>query len=115
MSRGEEKVAQLVTSVKALLETGESVRAVIDKFAAALYQNGCLKEAELILAVGSNLWGEPSDAEGIAAWLDAQAAKERELLDSDRMRADAHERTQERWMVYKASAQAVREGAWKKP
>lgn len=55
-----------------------------------------------------------TDVEQIAAWLEAETAKERELLDSDRLRPEARERTQERWLVYKCSAQRVLEGAWKK-
>lgn len=54
-----------------------------------------------------------TNVERIAAWFDDQAARERALLDSDRLRPDARERAQERWLVYKASAQAVREGSWK--
>ena len=115
MSRGEEKVAGLVAAMQAILETGDFPRSVIDKFAAALHQLGLTKEADLVHTAASTLWGEPSEAEQIAAWLEGQAAKEKELLDSDQMRPDAHERTQERWMVYRASAGAVREGAWKKP
>ena len=49
----------------------------------------------------------------IAAWFEDQAAKERELLDSGR--CNNRSLTEERWMVYKASAQSVREGAWRKP
>jgi hypothetical protein len=56
-----------------------------------------------------------SDIELIAAWFEAQAASEREALDSGLCRPDARERTLERWIVYKASAQAVRNGDWKKP
>lgn len=52
--------------------------------------------------------------EQIAAWFEAQAAKERVLLDSDQVRPDASERTHERWLVYKASAIAIRQGDWKK-
>lgn len=48
----------------------------------------------------------------IAAWFEDQAAKEQELLDSGR--CNSRERTQERWLVYRASAQSVREGAWRK-
>lgn len=108
-------MVQLVTVIKAILETGDSPRGLIDKFAAALHQCGLAKEADLVHTAASTLWGEPSEAEQITAWLEGQAANERELLDSDQMRHDARERTQERWMVYKASAGAVREGAWKKP
>lgn len=115
MSRGEEKAAALAAAVQAILATGDSPRGVIDKFAVALHQLGLTKEADLVHTAASTLWGEPSEAEQITAWLEGQAAKERELLDSDQMRPDARERTQERWMVYKASAGAVREGAWKKP
>ena len=115
MSRGEEKASALAAAVQVILETGDSPRGVIDKFAAALHQLGLTKEADLVHTAASTLWGEPSEAAQITAWLEAQAVKERELLDSDQMRPDARERTQERWMVYKASAGAVREGAWKKP
>lgn len=52
--------------------------------------------------------------EQIAAWFEAQAAKERVLLDSDQVRPDAIERTHERWLVYKASAIAICQGDWKK-
>lgn len=54
------------------------------------------------------------DVEQIAAWFEEQAAKEQELLDSPKLHPDAKERTQERWLVYKASAQSVRAGAWRK-
>ena len=54
-----------------------------------------------------------NDIEQIAAWFEAQAASEREALDSGQCRPDAKERTLERWIVYKASAQAVRNGDWK--
>jgi hypothetical protein len=50
--------------------------------------------------------------EQIAVWFEEQAAKERELLDSGKCNNPAL--TQERWMVYKASAGCVREGAWRK-
>lgn len=55
----------------------------------------------------------PSDADLIVAWLEEQAAKERDLLDSGRCTSIVT--TQERWLVYKASAQGIRDGAWKKP
>lgn len=54
----------------------------------------------------------PSDVEQIAAWFEEQAAKEQELLDSGR--CTNRVTTQERWLVYKASAMAVRAGEWKK-
>ena len=114
MSLGDEKVAMIAAVVKAILETGNSPRAVVDKLAAALHQAGLPKEAELIHNAASVLWGEPSDAERIATYFEDQAAKERELLDSGRCN-DGGERSRERWMVYKASAQAVRDRAWSKP
>lgn len=105
-------MAVLAKTIQAILETGSSERDVIDKFAAALHQLGLTKEAELIYAANSELWGQPSDVEQIAAWFEAQAVKERELLDSDRCNSPVT--THERWLVYKASAQSVRERAWKK-
>lgn len=54
-----------------------------------------------------------SDIEQIAAWFEAQAVKERELLDSGH--CNNPDLTRERWLVYKASAQSVREGTWRKP
>lgn len=56
---------------------------------------------------------QTTDVEQIAMWFEAQAAKERELLDSGRCRPDARTIAQERWLVYKASALSVREGAWR--
>ena len=53
-----------------------------------------------------------TDVELIVAWFEEQAAKERELFDSGRSNNPAL--TQERWIVYKISAQSMREGAWKK-
>jgi len=50
----------------------------------------------------------------IVAWLEAQAAAERDLLDSPKCRPDAQKRVNERWMVYKAVAQEVRRAAWAK-
>lgn len=113
MSRGDEKVSALATTIKALLETGNSERDVIDKFAAALHQLGFTKEAELIFTAATALWGQPSDVEQIAAWFEAQAVKEHELLDSGYCNSPVT--TNERWLVYKASAQSVRERVWKKP
>jgi hypothetical protein len=55
-----------------------------------------------------------TDVDQIAAWFEDQAAKERAHLDSKDIRPDAIQLAQERWLVYKASAQAVRSGAWKK-
>lgn len=52
-----------------------------------------------------------TDVERIAAWFDDQAARERALLDSGHCNNPAL--AQERWLVYKTSAQAVREGSWK--
>jgi len=52
--------------------------------------------------------------EQIAAWFDMQAAKESDLLDAGNLN-DGGVRAQERFMVYKASAGAVRQGAWHKP
>lgn len=54
-----------------------------------------------------------SDVEQIAAWFEGHATAERALLDSDQLRADASARAHERWLVYKASAIAVRQGDWK--
>ncbi|HSX23219.1 MAG TPA: hypothetical protein VLE97_10650 [Gaiellaceae bacterium] len=56
--------------------------------------------------------GDDQIAAQIAAWLDDQAAREQALLDSGR--CTSPERTQERWLVYKAAAQEVRAGAWAK-
>jgi hypothetical protein len=53
-----------------------------------------------------------SDIEQIVAWFDEQAAKEQRLLDTGSCNPSL---TQERWLVYKASAMAVRDGLWKKP
>ena len=53
----------------------------------------------------------PTDIEQIAAWFEGQAAKERDLYDSGNCNNPVL--TLERWMVYKASAQSVREGAWR--
>ncbi len=112
MSRGEEKMSTLAKTIQAILETGNSSRDVIDKFAAALHQLGLTKEADLIFTAASELWGQPSDVEQIAAWFEAQAVKERELLDSDACNSPVT--THERWLVYKASAQSIRERVWKK-
>ena len=103
MSRGEEKVSALAKTIKAILETGNSERDVIDKFAAALHQLGLTKEAELVFAAASVLWDQPSDVDQIAAWFEAEAVKERKLLDSGFCNNPVT--TQERWLVYKASAQ----------
>ena len=111
MSSSEEKVSALAKTIKAILETGNSERDVIDKFAAALHQLGFTKEAELIFAAASALWGQPSEIDQIAAWFEAQAVKERELLDSGYCNSPVT--THERWLVYKASAQSVRASAWK--
>jgi hypothetical protein len=94
------------------MEAGDSPRAAIDKFAAALHLVDLPKEAELIDGAASTLWGEPSDVEQIAIYFEGQAAKERELLDSGRCNNPAL--AQERWMIYKAAAQDVRAGAWRK-
>lgn len=115
MSRGEEKRAKLARVVDAILRTGTSVPAVVDMLATVLREMKFVDEATLLEDAASVMLGAPPDAVQIAAWFDAQAAKERELLDSDQLRPDARERTQERWLVYKASAQSVREGAWRKP
>jgi hypothetical protein len=110
MSRGEEKQAQLTALVDAILVTGTSMPALIDMFAAVLRLNSMPHEADQISAVGH---GEPSpDAELIAAWFDDQAVKEHELYNSGNCNNPIL--TLERWMVYKASAQSVREGAWRK-
>lgn len=108
-------MSALSETIQAILATGNSERDVIDKFAMALHSLGLTKEAELIYAAASTLWGQPSEADQIAAWLEAQAVKERELLDSGGCTNRATTATtSERWLVYKASAQSVREGAWKK-
>jgi hypothetical protein len=112
MNRSEEKVSALAKTIQAILETGSSKRDVIDKFAAALHQLGMTKEAELIFTAATELWGQPSDVDQIAAWFEAQAVKERELIDSERCNNPVT--THERWLVYKASAQSVRERVWKK-
>ena len=109
MSRGDDKVSALATTLKALLETGNSARDVIDKFAAALHQLGFTKEAELIFTA---LWGQSADVAQITAWFEDQATKERALLDSGK--CNNRTLTQERWMIYKASAQSVLEGTWRK-
>ena len=112
MSIGDEKVAELAAVVKAILETGNSPRAVIDKLASSLHQAGLPKEAELIHNAASVLWGEPSDVDQIASYFEDQAVKERELLDSGR--CNNPPLSQERWLVYKAAAQEVRARAWDK-
>lgn len=109
MSRGEEKQASLVAIVDAILVTGTSVPSLINMFAAVLRLNGLAQEADQISAVAD---GEPPPAiEQIAAWFEEQAVKERELYDLGSCNNPLL--TLERWMVYKASAQSVREGAWK--
>ena len=112
MSIGDEKVAALAAVVKAILETGNSSRAVLDKFAAALHQVGLPKEADLVHNAASVLWGQPSDVDLIAAFFEEQAHEEQELLDSGR--CNNPPLAQERWMLYKASAQAILERAWQK-
>lgn len=112
MSRGDEKISALVMTIRAILETGESPRAIIDKVATALHQLGLERESALIFDAASNLWGEPSEVDQIAAWFEGQAAKEREVLDSGV--CNNLVTTQERWLVYKASAQSVRDRVWKK-
>ena len=112
MSRGDEKVAVLVGVVEAMLASGSSKRAVVDKLAAALQAAGLAEEAALVFDAASRLWGEPSVAEQIAAYFDEQAAEERRLLDSGQ--CNNPQLAQERWLVYKASAMSVREGAWRK-
>jgi hypothetical protein len=52
--------------------------------------------------------------EQIAAWFDDQAAKERDLLDAGNLN-DGGVRGTERFLVYKAAAGAVLQGAWRKP
>ena len=109
VSRGEEKQAQLAALVDAILVTGTSMPALIDMFAAVLRLNGLAHEADQISAIAH---GEPSpDVAQIMGWFEAQATKERELLDSDQCNNPTL--AQERWMIYKASAMSVREGAWK--
>ena len=51
--------------------------------------------------------------EQIAVWFEEQAAKERDLLDSGRCNNPGL--AEERWLVYKASAQSVRANAWRAP
>jgi hypothetical protein len=113
VSLGDEKVAALAAVVQTILETGNSSRTVIDKFAAALHQLGLVKEADLIHNAASVLWGQPSDIDAVVAYFEGQAAKERELLDSGRCNNPSL--AQERWMIYKAAAQEVRARAWSKP
>jgi len=113
MSRGEEKRAQLAEAVHMILATGTSVPAVVDMLAAILRGWKFVREAELIGTAVGVMMGEPSDVERIAAWFDAQAVKERELLDSGRCNNPGL--AEERWLVYKASAQSVRANAWRTP
>lgn len=112
MSRGDEKVAALAQVVEAMLAGGSSKRAVVDKLAEALQIAGLTEEAALVFDAASRLWGEPSPAEQIAAYFDEQAAEENRLLASGQ--CNNPQLAQERWIVYKASAQSVREGAWRK-
>lgn len=112
MSRGDEKVAVFAKAIEALLASGNSKRAAVDKLAAALRVAGLTEEADLVFDAASRLWGEPSHAEQIAAYFDEQAAEERRLLDSGQ--CNNPPLAQERWLVYKASALSVREGAWRK-
>lgn len=114
MSRGEEKQAQLGTAVDAILRTGTSVPSVVDALARILRQMKFVREAELLEEAVNVMMGVPSDVKQIADWFEEQAFKERELLDSDRLRPDARKSAEERWLVYKASAQGVRERVWKK-
>jgi hypothetical protein len=51
-----------------------------------------------------------TDIDQIATWLEGQAAKEEQLLDT----SVNPSLTQERWLVYKAVAIALRDGSWKK-
>ena len=113
MSRGEEKRAQLAAVVHAILTTGTSVPAVVDMLASILRECRLVREADLIGTAVGVMMGEPSDVERIAAWFDAQAVKERELLDSGRCNNPGL--AEERWLVYKASAQRVRANAWRTP
>ena len=112
MSRGDEKVAALAEAVESILAGGSSKRAVVDKLAAALQATGLTEEADLVFEAASQLWGEPSHAEQIAAYFDAQAEEEGKLLVSGQ--CNNPQLAQERWLVYKASAMSVREGAWRK-
>ena len=115
MSHREEKRARLAAVVDAILRTGTSVPAVVDMLAAIFREGKFSDEAALLEDAAAVMLGAPPDTAQIAAWFDAQADKERELLDSKQLRPDARERVQERWLAYKASAQSVREGAWRKP
>ena len=113
MSRGEEKRGRLAAVVDAILGTGTSVPAVVDMLASILRERKFHHEANLIGTAVGVMMGEPSDVERIAAWFDTQAVKERELLDSGRCNNPGL--AEERWLVYKASAQSVRANAWRTP
>lgn len=113
MSRGEEKCAQLAAVVHAILSTGTSVEAVVDMFASVLRACRFAHEADLIETAVRVMMGAPSDVEKIAEWFDAQATKERDLLDSGRCNNPSL--AEERWLVYTASAQSVRANAWRAP
>ena len=113
MSRGEAKHAQLAAALHAILATGTSVPAVVDMLASILRECRFVREADLIGTAVGVMMGEPSDVERIAAWFDAQAIKERDLLDSGRCHNPGL--TEERWIVYKAAAQRVRANAWRTP
>ena len=116
MSHSEEKRAQLAAVVDAILATGTSAASVVEMFTVILHTKGLTTEPNPIASVANSIkLDTAADTELIAAWFDAQAAKEHELLNSDRLRVDACERTQERWLVYKASAQSVRAGTWRTP
>lgn len=112
MNRGDMKRAQLAAVVDAILATGTSVPAVVDMLASILRECRFLREGDLVGTTVGVMLGEPSDVERIAAWFDAQALKERELLDSGCCNDPAL--AQERWIVYTASAQSIRASAWRK-
>jgi len=104
---------RLATVVEAIVATGTSVPRVIGMLATVLRNWRFNHEAKLLEAAVAVMLDGPTDEERIAAWFDAQAVKERELLNSGR--CNNLITTQERWLVYKASAQSVREGEWRKP
>jgi hypothetical protein len=116
VSHSEEKRAQLAAVVDAILATGTPMASIIEMFTEVLRANGLTTEPNPIASAAASIkLDTAADAEQIAAWFEAQAAKERELLDSWSTRLDARERIQERWLVYKASAMEVRAGTWRKP
>lgn len=114
MSHGEEKRAQLAAVVDTILATGTSVASVVEMFTAILHANGLTPEPNPIARAAASIkLDTAASTEQIATWFDTQAAKERELIDSGRCTNLVT--TQERWLVYKASAQEVRAGTWRRP